>query len=72
MKRMNLNDFWKSRDKASTNTILIEIADICGKSIQTIQAWMLGYRKPNKLEATAISNYLKEKYQVEIIEEGGQ
>lgn len=72
MKRMNLIDFWKSRDKASTNTILIEIADICGKSIQTIQAWMLGYRKPDKLQAAAVSNYLKEKYQVEIIEEGGE
>jgi len=71
MKKMKLREFWDSRDKASTNKILSEIAEICGKSIQTIQAWMLGYRKPDKLESAALAGYLKDNFQVEIIGEGG-
>ena len=69
MKKMKLREFWDSRDKASTNKILSEVAEICGKSIQTIQAWMLGYRNPDKLERKALTDYLRETFQVEIIEE---
>lgn len=72
MKRMTLKEFWSSRDKSSTNKILSEIADICGKAIQTVQAWMLGYRKPDKLESKAVAEYIRTTYQIEIIEEGGE
>lgn len=69
MKKMKLREFWDSRDKALTNKILSDAAEICGKSIQTIQAWMLGYRNPDKLERKALTDYLRETFQVEIIEE---
>lgn len=71
MRKMKLREFWDTRDKTTTNKILSEIAEICGKSIQTIQAWMLGYRKPDKLEKEAVANYIRKTFQVEIIEEGG-
>lgn len=71
MKKMKLREFWDTRDKTTTNKILSEIAEICGKSIQTIQAWMLGYRNPDKLEREAVANYIRKTFQVEIIEEGG-
>ena len=32
---------------------------------------MLGYRKPDKLESAALVGYIKDNFQVEIIEEGG-
>lgn len=69
MKKMKLREFWASRDKASSTKILTDLAEICGKSIQTIQAWMLDYRKPDKLETAAVVSYLKENYQVEIVED---
>ena len=69
--KMKLREFWDTRDKTTTNKILSEIAEICGKSIQTIQAWMLGYRNPDKLEREAVANYIRKTFQVEIIEEGG-
>ena len=69
MKKRKLREFWESRDKALTNKILSDLAEICGKSIQTIQAWMLGYRKPDKLESAALAGYIKDNFQVEIIEE---
>lgn len=71
MKKMKLREFWDSRDRSKTNKILTEIAEICGKSIQTIQSWMLGYRKPDKLESEAMITYIRDNFQVEIIEEGG-
>lgn len=70
MKKMKLREFWDTRDKTTTNKILSEIAEICGKSIQTIQAWMLGYRNPDKLEKEAVANYIRKTFQVEIIEKG--
>lgn len=68
MKKMKLREFWDARDKATTNKILTDVAEICGKSIQTIQAWMLGYRNPDKLEREALSNYIRNNFQVEITE----
>lgn len=69
MKKMKLREFWEARDKASTNKILTDAAEICGKSIQTIQAWMLGYRNPDKLEREALTAYIRKTFQVEIIED---
>lgn len=68
MKKMKLREFWEARDKTLTNKILTDVAEICGKSIQTIQAWMLGYRNPDKLEREALTAYIRKTFQVEIYE----
>lgn len=72
MERMTLKQFWKSIDTDNKNMVRFELSNTCGKSIDTIQAWMLGYRKPSKLELEALKNYIRDNYQVEIIEEGGK
>ena len=69
MKKMTLREFWSSRDKSATNKILTELAEICGKAVQTIQCWMLGYRNPDKLERKAVADYIRNTFKVEIIEE---
>ena len=47
----------------------IAVGEKCGKSVDTVQAWMLDYRKPSRLEAEALHAYIKDNFQVEIIEE---
>lgn len=71
MQKMTLNGFWKSIDTAKKDRLRIDIGAKCGKSIDTVQAWMLDYRKPSRLEAEALYDYIKTNFQVEIIEEGG-
>ena len=71
MQKQTLKQFWKSIDTAKKDKLRIDMAGKCGKSIDTVQAWMLGYRKPSRLEAEALHDYIKDNFQVEIIEEGG-
>jgi len=71
MQKMTLKQFWKSIDTTQKDKLRISMAEKTGKSIDTVQAWMLGYRKPSRLEAEALHDYLKDNFQVEIIEEGG-
>jgi len=71
MEKMNLRAFWESQPVATRNKILLEVADKCHNSIQTVRAWMLEYRKPQGLYRDALAEYLRENFQVEIIEEGG-
>ena len=71
MEKMTLRQFWKSIGTSQKDKIRISMAEKTGKSIDTVQAWMLGYRKPSRLEAAALYAYLKDNFQVEIIEEGG-
>lgn len=71
MEKMTLKQFWKSIDTTQKDKLRIAMAEKCGKSIDTVQAWMLGYRKPSRLEEEALHQYLKDNFQVEIIEEGG-
>ena len=71
MKKMKPREFWESLPVTDRNRILIEMAAKCQNSIQTIRSWMLEYRKPKGLDREALLGYLKDNFQVEIIEEGG-
>lgn len=71
MEKMTLNEFWRSIDTEKKDRLRIVMSEKCGKSTDTIKAWMLDYRKPSRLEAEALRAYLKDNFQVEIIEEGG-
>ncbi|MBQ8958094.1 MAG: hypothetical protein IJ057_06285 [Bacteroidales bacterium] len=68
MKKVELREFWESQQVATRNKILLEVADRCHNSIQTVRAWMLEYRKPKGLYRDALANYLKDNFQVEITE----
>ena len=72
MKKVKLRAFWESLPVATRNKILLEVTDKCHNSIQTVRAWMLEYRKPLGLYRDTLAEYLKDNFQVEIIEEGGQ
>ena len=41
MQKMTLKQFWKSIDTKNKDKVRIEMSQKCGKSIDTIQAWML-------------------------------
>lgn len=71
MKKVKLREFWESQEVAVKNKILLEVADKCHNSFQTVRAWMLEYRKPQGLYREVLFEYLKENFQVEIIEKGG-
>ena len=71
MQKMTLRQFWKSIDTSQKDKLRISMAGKTGKSVDTVQAWMLDYRKPSRLEAEALHAYIKENFKVEIIEEGG-
>ena len=71
MQKKTLKELWKSISTTEKDTLRIKVASECGKSIDTVQAWMLDYRKPSRLEAEALHAYIKDNFQVEIIEEGG-
>ncbi len=68
MEKMTLKQFWKSIDTTQKDKLRIAMAEKCGKSIDTVQAWMLDYRKPSRLEAEALHAYIKDNFQVEITE----
>lgn len=72
LKKVKLREFWESQEVAVRNKILIEMAEKCHNSIQTIRAWMLEYRNPKGLYKEVLFAYLKDNFQVEIIEEGDQ
>lgn len=71
MQKLTLKQFWKSIDTSQKDKLRIAVGEKCGKSVDTVQAWMLDYRKPSRLEAEALHAYIKDNFQVEIIEEGG-
>lgn len=71
MEKMKLREFWEACGTGRRNRILIEVSEICKNSINTVRAWMLGYRSPKGLDREALLSYLKDNFQVEIIEEGG-
>ncbi len=70
MRKMNMKDFWKSLDTAQKVQLRIDVAKKSGKSIDTVLQWMLGYRSPSKLEKEALLKYIKDNFDVEIVEEG--
>ncbi len=69
MQKQTLKQFWKSIDSAKKDKLRIDMAEKCGKSIDTVQAWMLGYRKPSRLEFEALCKYIKTNFEVEIEED---
>lgn len=71
MEKMKLKEFWESQQSADRNKILIEMAEKCLNSIETVRSWMLGYRNPKALYKEILFAYIRDNYKVEIIEEGG-
>jgi hypothetical protein len=71
MQKMTLKQFWKSIGTPEKDKLRISMAEKTGKSTDTIKAWMLDYRKPSRLETEALHAYIKDNFNVEIIEEGG-
>jgi len=69
MKKMRLREFWESCDIKKRNKILLEMSEKCQNSIQTIRAWMLGYRYPKGLDREALFDYIKKNFKVEIFTE---
>ena len=68
MQKKTLKELWKSISTTEKDTLRIKVASECGKSIDTVQAWMLGYRKPSRLEKVALYAYIRKIFQVEITE----
>lgn len=68
MQKMTLKELWKSISTTEKDTLRIKVASECGKSIDTVQAWMLGYREPSRLEKVALCAYIRKSFQVEIID----
>ena len=69
VKKMRLREFWESQEVAVRNKILIEMAEKCQNSIQTIRSWMLEYRNPKGLYKEVLFAYLKDNFKVEIMED---
>lgn len=71
MEKMKLKEFWESQQSADRNKILMEMAEKCQNSIETVRSWMLGYRNPKGLYKEILFAYIRDNYQIEIIEEKG-
>lgn len=72
MEKMKLKEFWLTRNGREKTFILTKAAEKCQVSIDTVKAWMLGYRSPKGLNRDALLGFIKENFNVEIIEEGGE
>lgn len=72
MEKMELRAFWESCATSAKNTVLISVAERCGKSIQTVQAWILGSRNPSRLDHEALCAFIRENFNVEIVTKRGE
>ena len=72
MKKMKLREFWNDCPTGRKNRILLEVSEKCKNSIETVRSWMLETRSPKGLYREVLITYLKDNFQVEIIEEGGR
>lgn len=72
IKKMKLREFWEDCTVEKRNKILMGVSEKCQNSIQTVRTWMLGYRNPKFLDRKALYSFIKDNFQVEIIEEGDQ
>ena len=68
MKKMTMREFWNSLDTSKKSQLRTTVGEKCGKSIDTVLAWILGYREPSKLEKEALLDYIKSNHKVEITE----
>ena len=66
---MTLTQFWESIDTAKKDQLRIAMSEKCGKSIDTVKAWMRGYRKPSRLESEALLEYIRVNFDIEIEED---
>lgn len=71
MKKMKLREFWDDCTTGRKNRILLEVSEKCQNSIETVRSWMLETRNPKGLNREALFSYIRDNFQVEIIEEGG-
>ena len=71
MEKITLREFWGKLNARVRSKFLSEVSAKCQVSIDTVKAWMLGYRKPTGLKRDALLNFIKDIFNVEIIEEGG-
>lgn len=71
MKKMRLRDFWDNCTTGRKNKILREVSEKCQNSTETVRTWMLGTRNPKGLNRTALFSYIRDNFDVEIIDEGG-
>lgn len=71
MKKMTLREFWQESGSGVKKNTLASVATKCQVSIDTVKAWMLGYRSPKGLNRDALLNFIKDNFNVEIIEKGG-
>ncbi|MBQ3844389.1 MAG: hypothetical protein II817_05340 [Bacteroidales bacterium] len=67
MGQMKLADFWRDQPTENRNKILIDLSAKCFKSIETVRAWMLNYRKPTGLDKNAVEEYIASNYSTEVI-----
>lgn len=72
MEKKKLREFWEDCGTDCRNRILLDVSKKCKNSIETVRAWMLGYRRPKGLDREALFDYIKTNFQTEIIEEGGK
>lgn len=72
MEKMTLREFWQTRNGREKTFILLNAAGECYVSIDTVKAWMLGYRNPKGLNRDALLGFIKKNFNVEIIEKGGE
>ena len=72
MTKSQIRLFWERQNSETKKKIIIELSKKFGKSIQTIHAWMLGYRKPAKLENEMLKSFIRKNYQTEITDEETQ
>lgn len=69
MQKATMKEFWSSIDTTEKSKLRVAVAEQCGKSIDTVLAWILGYREPSKLEKEALLEYIRKTHKVEIIVE---
>lgn len=68
MRTLTLKQLWKSLDIKQRDELRAAVSKKCGKSFDTVYAWMIEYRVPPKLDKEVLIDYIKENYNVEIIE----
>ena len=67
MRQIRIKEFWDQQPSVIKNEIYSVIAEKCGVSYTTIQAWFLEYRIPGKLDKEAVTKFIAERFQVELI-----
>jgi len=67
MRQIRIKEFWDQQPSVIKNEIYSYVADKCGVSYTTIQAWFLEYRIPGKLDKEAVTKFIAVRFGVELI-----